>query len=111
MDTLVSIDIVEFASFRLDRRGGQLLRRDHRGAFVPVPIGSRALELLRVLVDHAGEIVPKQTLMDTVWPGTAVEENNLTVQLSTLRRVLDAGRAKEAASRRSPAGAIASHCQ
>lgn len=92
MDTTASLEAVQFGSFRLDCRAGQLLRRDARGAFAPVPIGSRALELLRVLVDHAGQIVPKQTLMDTVWPGTAVEESNLTVQISTLRHVLDAGR-------------------
>ena len=92
MDTLVSSDIVQFGNFRLDRRRGRLLRRDDRGVFAPVPVGSRALELLRVLIDHAGEVVSKHDIMHGVCPGTAVEDSNLTVQLSTLRRVLDAGR-------------------
>ena len=39
-----------------------------------------------------GELVTKQTLMQAVWPGTIVEEANLTVQIATLRKVLDEGR-------------------
>jgi DNA-binding winged helix-turn-helix (wHTH) protein/TolB-like protein len=93
VDTPVFADTIQFGNFRLDRRGHRLLRRDGSGVFAPVPVGSRALELLCVLVDHAGDVVTKQTIMDAVWPGTAVEESNLTVQLSTLRRILDAGRA------------------
>jgi len=54
----------------------------------PVVLGSRAFDLLRVLVDKAGELVRKDELMDQVWPGLVVEENNLQVQISALRRAL-----------------------
>jgi DNA-binding winged helix-turn-helix (wHTH) protein/TolB-like protein/tetratricopeptide (TPR) repeat protein len=94
MDTLVSPDIVESGMFRLERSSGRLLRRDGNGTFAPVQIGSRAFVLLRVLVGHAGEVVTRQAIMDAVWPGTAVDEHNLTVQLAALRRILDTGRAE-----------------
>ena len=42
-----------------------------------------------VLVERHGDLVSKQTIMDSVWSDTVVEENNLTIQISTLRRVLD----------------------
>lgn len=54
----------------------------------PVALGSRAFDVLRVLVDKAGELVRKDELMDQVWPGLVVEENNLQVQISALRRAL-----------------------
>ncbi|MCC8961626.1 transcriptional regulator [Bradyrhizobium sp. Pear76] len=57
----------------------------------PVPVGSRALELLIVLLKHSGEIVSKQELMVRVWPNIYVEPNNLTVHMSALRRVLRDG--------------------
>src|ERR1700732_2953920 len=78
-----------FESFRLDRRG--LSRRDERGVFVPVVIGSRALDVLGVLIEGDGDLVSKDEIMATVWPGTVVEDNNLTVQISALRRILDHG--------------------
>ena len=48
--------------------------------------------MLKTLVESDGELVTKQTLMQAVWPGTIVEEANLTVQIATLRKVLDEGR-------------------
>ena len=48
--------------------------------------------MLKTLVESNGELVTKQTLMQAVWPGTIVEEANLTVQIATLRKVLDEGR-------------------
>src|SRR5437660_12004218 len=57
--------------------------------FVPLKIGSRAEDILRVLVERAGELVSKDEIIAKVWPGTTVEESNLTVQISTLRRSLD----------------------
>ena len=92
MDTLVTADDIEFGAFRLDRRSGRLLRRDEGGALMALPIGARSREILCVLVGRAGEVVSRQEIMDTVWRGVAVEENNLTVQLSALRRILDEGR-------------------
>jgi DNA-binding winged helix-turn-helix (wHTH) protein len=81
-----------FGGFLLDRSAGGLFQLDGHGGMVPVMVGSRALEVLGVLVERQGELVPKQAIMDAVWFDTAVEENNLTVQISALRRVLDQGR-------------------
>lgn len=53
-------------------------------------MGSRAIDLLLALVDRHGCLVTKHELMDLVWPGVVVEENNLQVQVSTLRKVLGA---------------------
>ena len=92
MEVLAGGEIFEFEDFRLDRRG--LFRRDHRGAFVPVAIGSRALDVLRVLIIAQGDLVAKDEIMEEVWPGTVVEDNNLTVQIAALRRILDGGRAE-----------------
>ena len=92
MDAPVSADVFLFEAFRLDRCAGTLFRQDE-GRLVPVRIGSRALAVLDILVTHRGDLVSKEEIMDAVWPGTVVEENNLTVQISALRRILDRGRA------------------
>jgi TolB-like protein len=47
--------------------------------------------LLRLLVERGGQPVSKEVLMEAAWPGLAVEESNLTVQIAALRRVLDGG--------------------
>jgi DNA-binding winged helix-turn-helix (wHTH) protein len=85
-------EISLFEGFRLDRHG--LFRVDEHGIFVPVAVGSRALDVLGVLVAGHGDLVSKDEIMAAVWPGTVVEDNNLTVQISALRRVLDHGRAE-----------------
>ncbi|MBT9501512.1 MAG: helix-turn-helix transcriptional regulator [Burkholderiaceae bacterium] len=54
----------------------------------PAPLRARALELLIVLVQRAGHLVTRQELLDLVWPGLVVEENNLSVQINALRKVL-----------------------
>jgi TolB-like protein/DNA-binding winged helix-turn-helix (wHTH) protein len=92
MDRLGSADILLFEGFRLDRSGGGLFRLDEADTAAPVVLGSRALDLLGLLVERQGELVAKDAIMETVWPGTAVEEGNLTVQISTLRRILDQNR-------------------
>ncbi|CAN5468288.1 hypothetical protein BH09PSE6_BH09PSE6_32700 [soil metagenome] len=51
-------------------------------------LGSRAFDLLVALVARRERIVPKDELIDVVWPGLIVEENNLQVQISALRKVL-----------------------
>jgi len=56
----------------------------------PLLVGARAFDVLCVLVDHAGELVTKKQLFDMVWPGLVVEENNLQVHVSSLRRMLGA---------------------
>jgi TolB-like protein/DNA-binding winged helix-turn-helix (wHTH) protein/Flp pilus assembly protein TadD len=91
MHGLAPSDIFAFEDFRLDRRGG-LFRCNGTGTFEPVAIGSRALDILGVLIEREGEVVSKDEIIAAVWPGTVVEDSNLTVQISTLRRVLDRGR-------------------
>ena len=54
----------------------------------PVALGARAFDLLLVLIEHRDRVVGKDELLARVWPGTVVEENNLTVQVSSLRKVL-----------------------
>ncbi|PZV37938.1 adenylate cyclase [Mesorhizobium kowhaii] len=72
-----------FGPFVLDSGAGTLLRND-----VPVAVGYRGLQLLAALVGRAGDILSKAELMDAAWPGTAVEEGNLTVQIAQLRKLL-----------------------
>jgi non-specific serine/threonine protein kinase len=83
-----------FGDFLLDLSAGGLFRLDRHGKLVTVTLGSRALDLLDVLVRRPGDLVSKQTIMEAVWAGIAVEEQNLTVQISALRRVLDHGRSE-----------------
>ena len=90
MDLAAASDVVLFDGFRFDRNGSGLSRADGS----PVPLGSRALAILQLLIERKGELVSKQHIMDAVWPGLAVEEGNLTVQMSTLRKTLDQGRAE-----------------
>jgi TolB-like protein/Flp pilus assembly protein TadD len=72
-----------FGDFVLDPEAGTLLRQ---GA--PVPLSFRGLKLLDALAARAGEVVGKSDLFDAAWPGLAVEEGNLTVQMAALRRLL-----------------------
>ena len=88
---LATADIFLFEDFRLDRQGNGLSRRNEGGVFVPVPIGLRALDILAVLVERSGNLVSKEEIMAAVWGRTVVESANLTVQISSLRRVLDEG--------------------
>ena len=89
---LATADIFLFDEFRLDRRGEGLSRRDERGVFVPASIGPRALDVLTVLVERPGELVRKEEIIAAVWGRAAVENANLTVQISALRGVIDQGR-------------------
>lgn len=60
-------------------------------ADTPVHIGARALDLLIVLVERAGEIVTKDELFARVWPGLAVDESNLRAQMASVRKALRDG--------------------
>lgn len=53
-----------------------------------IPLGGRAFDVLVALVGRAGKLVTKEELFEHAWPGVVVEENNLQVQISTLRKVL-----------------------
>src|SRR5882724_11312054 len=72
-----------FGPFRLVAARHELLAQG-----VPVAIGQRALDVLLVLVRHHGALVTKDELMAEVWPGVVVEENNLAVHISALRKIL-----------------------
>jgi adenylate cyclase len=74
--------------------GGVEVRPAERRVLVQgkaVALGARAFDLLLVLMDHRERVVGKDELLERVWPGTEVEENNLTVQISALRKVLGPG--------------------
>src|SRR5262245_35775694 len=87
-------EIVGFGGFRLDRRGRCLSQQNPDGTFTRVTIGSRALEVLDALIDRRGGVISQDEIMKAVWPGTVVEAANVTVQISTLRRILDDGRSE-----------------
>lgn len=72
-----------FGSFELQPEHRRLL---HGGE--PVPVGTRAFDLLLALSERRNRVVSKSELLDLVWPGLVVEENNLQVQVSTLRKLL-----------------------
>jgi len=74
--------IYTFGPFSLDAAAGILFR----GA-EPVALGQRAVALLRMLVEGAGTPISKDALIESAWPGLAIEESNLTVQIAALRRV------------------------
>ena len=64
------------------------LSKEIRRSGQPIAIGSRAYAILEVLIASRGELVSKDALMRNVWPDTIVEENNLQVQITTLRKLL-----------------------
>jgi TolB-like protein len=90
-DHPASTAVFVFDSFRLDRRSG-LCRLQKNGEWEPIDLGSRALDVLGMLIEQRGELVTKDQIMTAAWPGLAVEPANLTVQIAALRRVLDADR-------------------
>jgi len=74
--------LYEIGPFRLDPHAKVLTRGG-----MPVPLGARGVTLLKILVEHRPQYVPKATLVDTAWP-RVVGESNLAVQISAIRRVL-----------------------
>ncbi len=78
---------VSFSRFSLDLSKRQLARDG-----VTVPLGSRALDILCVLAAAKGDVVSKDELMTKVWPGLVVEENNIQVHVSALRKALNDGK-------------------
>ena len=84
--TQIREKILSFGTFRLVPSRQQLCDADQ-----PVRIGSRALGLLQVLLENAGEVVPKDKLIEAVWSGIFVDEANLRANLRTLRKVLGDG--------------------
>jgi predicted ATPase/DNA-binding winged helix-turn-helix (wHTH) protein len=76
--------ILRFDHFELDLAERRLLRD---GEFVP--LGAKAFDLLAALVQRSGRLVTKNELLDLVWPGMVVEENNIAAQVVALRKALD----------------------
>jgi TolB-like protein len=75
---------ISFGRFRLN-----LTRRELRHDNTPVRLGRRALDILCVLASAGDAVVTKDELMARVWAGVVVEENNLQVHISALRKVLE----------------------
>ena len=75
-----------FGPFTLDRDRREVTRNGE-----PVAVGHRGYILLETLLDAGGEPVGKEVLMERAWPGMVIEEGNLTVKISTLRRQLGDG--------------------
>ncbi|HEX4234451.1 MAG TPA: winged helix-turn-helix domain-containing protein [Caldimonas sp.] len=77
--------VYRFANWELRQRERTLIVN---GA--PAKLGGRAFDVLLALVERQGRVVPKTELLDAAWPGLVVEENNLSVQISILRKLLGA---------------------
>lgn len=80
--------VYDFKGFRLDGAERRLL---HNGR--PVQLKSKIFDLLLLLVEKRGQLVEKDELMREIWPNTIVEENNITVSMSILRKRLGEDRA------------------
>jgi DNA-binding winged helix-turn-helix (wHTH) protein len=75
--------VIEFGRFRVLFRQRQLLADG-----MPIEIGTRAFDLLLVLLEADGSVVTKNELLSRVWPGIAVAEDDLKVQIAALRKAL-----------------------
>jgi DNA-binding winged helix-turn-helix (wHTH) protein len=78
--------------FRFELSTRELFRVENDGSATPLPLGSRAADVLLLFLRRPGELVTKDEIKGEVWPHTVVEENNLRVQISALRHALDADR-------------------
>ena len=78
--------IYEFGPFRLIPEERQLLRDNQ-----PVQLTPKCFDLLVVLVENSGHLIGKDELLKRLWPDSFVEEANLSVNMSALRRALDEG--------------------
>jgi TolB-like protein/Tfp pilus assembly protein PilF len=79
--------LYEFGPFRVDARERRLLREG-----VVVPLTPKVFDILLVLVENGGHLLSKDEVIKIVWPDTAVEEANLTRNISTLRKALGESR-------------------
>jgi DNA-binding winged helix-turn-helix (wHTH) protein/tetratricopeptide (TPR) repeat protein len=77
--------VYEFGGFVLDAYGRRLLRQDSQEL---VPLTGKVFDTLLYLVEHRGETLGKEQLLQAIWPELVVEENNLTQNVSTLRQLL-----------------------
>ena len=84
--TTLSKRIYEFGPYRLDTAERVLMRDDQ-----PVALAPKAFDVLLMLVESSGHIVEKDELMNRVWANSFVEEGNLKVTVSVLRKALEGG--------------------
>ena len=82
----MSATAVSFGPFVLDPAAGRLLRNGE-----PVPASGSGVRILEALLEARGGAVTKELLLERGWPGTIVEEGNLTVQIAKLRDLLQTG--------------------
>ncbi|MGA7804101.1 ATP-binding protein [Bradyrhizobium sp.] len=87
MPTQIRPPVYESGDLEID-----LFRRELRRGGIVAPVGSRAFEILEVLVQAGGELVNKYDIIDRVWPGILVEENTLHAQMTAVRRALGGDR-------------------
>src|SRR5215475_932243 len=83
--------VYEFGDFRLEVGERRLLREGR-----PISLTAKVFETLKIMLDRPGRLLTKDELMRQLWPDTAVEENNLSHNISVLRQALgerDGGRA------------------
>src|SRR3954470_8041426 len=80
----MSSNEIRFGRFLLDLVGRQLSCAGRR-----VKLSSRSLDILCELAAAPGEVVSKDQLMETIWPGRVVEENAIQVHVSALRKALE----------------------
>lgn len=74
-----------FGNFRIDARRRLLLARADGQI---LPLAAKAFDALLHLVEHANTLIPKATLMRSIWPDVTVEENSLSQLISSIRRAL-----------------------
>jgi adenylate cyclase len=79
--------VYEFHGFRLEEAQLRLLYQDR-----PVPLKPKILDLLLFLLQKRGQLIAKDELMKEIWPDAIVEENNITVSMSILRKTLGEAR-------------------
>src|SRR5919206_2711409 len=75
----------EFGLFRLDLALRRLFYKDEH-----VPLFPKTIEVLMLLLQNRGRIVKREDFVRHIWHGQFVEENNLTVRISALRKILEA---------------------
>ena len=76
--------IYEFGDFRLDATRRLLFARSRSD---PVAVKPKVFETILYFVEHSGQLVEKERLMNELWPGLVVEDNSLAQMISTLRHI------------------------
>ncbi|EJM79808.1 DNA-binding protein with winged-HTH domain-containing protein, partial [Pseudomonas sp. GM74] len=86
--TLSPEQAVHFGPYRVYPEQRLVMEADH-----PLRLGRRAMDILLILLEHAGNVVSKQQLIARVWPNSVVEDINLRVHMAALRKALGDGQA------------------